>query len=84
MIIGYPNIPMTDRHVGSQHDDLRPAYDASVDRSNPRGAAVGFGDVVERHDLREDRVAAVCRVRVRSMSGHRLADLSSLSPRLAA
>jgi hypothetical protein len=34
MIIGYAKVATTDQNLGIRHDDLKPAFDASVDPTN--------------------------------------------------
>ena len=34
MIIGYAKVATTDQNLGIGHDDLKPAFDASVDPTN--------------------------------------------------
>ena len=34
MIIGYARVSTTEQNLGLRHDDLKPAFDASVDQTN--------------------------------------------------
>ena len=36
MIIGYARAPTTEKNLGLRHDDLKPAFDASADPTEPR------------------------------------------------
>jgi len=36
MIIGYARVSTTERNLGLQHDELKPAFDASVDQTEAR------------------------------------------------
>ena len=40
MIIGYARVSTTEQNLGLQHDDLKPAFDASVDVTDVREATV--------------------------------------------
>ncbi len=42
MLIGYARVSTTEQNLGSRHDDLKPAYDASVDQTEARSVP-GFG-----------------------------------------
>jgi DNA invertase Pin-like site-specific DNA recombinase len=42
MIIGYARVSTTEQNLGLEHDDLKPAFDASVDPTEARNAP-GFG-----------------------------------------
>jgi DNA invertase Pin-like site-specific DNA recombinase len=36
MIIGYARVSTTEQNLGLEHDDLKPAFDASVDQTDAR------------------------------------------------
>jgi len=36
MIIGYARVSTTEQNLGLRHDDLKPAFDASVDPTDAR------------------------------------------------
>jgi DNA invertase Pin-like site-specific DNA recombinase len=40
MIIGYARVSTTEQNLGLRHDDLKPAFDASVDQTDARKATV--------------------------------------------
>jgi DNA invertase Pin-like site-specific DNA recombinase len=44
MIIGYARVSTTEQNLGLEHDDLKPALDASVDQTDARNGDIGFGD----------------------------------------
>jgi DNA invertase Pin-like site-specific DNA recombinase len=53
MIIGYARVSTTEQNLGLDHDDLKPAFDASVDQTDARKATVRrFG----RSDRRRSKV----------------------------
>ena len=39
MIIGYARVSTTEQNLGLDHDDLKPAFDASVDQTPKRATA---------------------------------------------
>ncbi len=41
MIIGYARVSTTEQNLGLRHDDLKPAFDASVDPTEARSAEPG-------------------------------------------
>jgi len=44
MIIGYARLSTTEHNLGLEHDDLKPAFDASVDPTDARCAELeGIG-----------------------------------------
>ncbi|MGO9916471.1 MAG: hypothetical protein ACLQIB_17475 [Isosphaeraceae bacterium] len=38
MIIGYARVSTTEQNLGLEHDDLKPAFDASVDQTEASNA----------------------------------------------
>jgi DNA invertase Pin-like site-specific DNA recombinase len=40
MIIGYARVSTTEQNLGLRHDDLKPAFDASVDPTDARNATI--------------------------------------------
>jgi hypothetical protein len=44
MIIGYARVSTTEQNLGLRHDDLKPAFDASVDPTEARNSDVGLRD----------------------------------------
>jgi hypothetical protein len=43
LIIGYARVSTTERNLGLEHDDLKPAFDASVDQTDARRAVARVG-----------------------------------------
>jgi DNA invertase Pin-like site-specific DNA recombinase len=42
MIIGYARVSTTEQNLGLRHDDLKPAFDASVDQTDARNAQIAL------------------------------------------
>jgi DNA invertase Pin-like site-specific DNA recombinase len=40
MIIGYARVSTTEQNLGLRYDDVKPAFDASVDQTDARKATV--------------------------------------------
>jgi hypothetical protein len=54
LIIGYASVSTTEQNLGLRHDDLKPAFDASVDQTDPRNARAS--NIID-HSLRVPRRA---------------------------
>ena len=46
MIIGYARVSTTEQNLGLDHDDLKPAFDASVDPIEARNHPVCLAGIV--------------------------------------
>jgi hypothetical protein len=61
MIIVDANVSTTEQKLGLQHDDLRPAYDVSVDQTDARSEwAAGKGVSLRAAPLRTLRAPGPC------------------------
>jgi DNA invertase Pin-like site-specific DNA recombinase len=46
MIIGYARVSTTEQNLGLRHDDVKPAFDASVDPTEARNHQVRVAGIV--------------------------------------
>jgi hypothetical protein len=53
MIIGYAWVSTTKQNLGLRHDDVKPAFDASVDQTDARNTPAGEPSSLLLHNLAE-------------------------------
>jgi hypothetical protein len=62
MIIGYARVSTTEQNLGLRHDDVKPAFDASVDHTEARKATVQCFGRSDRRALRQYDGIRLCSV----------------------
>ena len=62
MIIGYARVSTTEQNLGLRHDDLKPAFDASVDPTEVQGD-YAYGNAANRVGRPTDAANSVWRSR---------------------